>query len=166
MDLIPRLCDAPTKGVRRVVGVLTLLALVNISLVGCSSLSSSGSSAGGSEAEKLERTCASWQRLVESFELFDEVSISLDGVQGLEQALDRLEAAVSDLAEASDALLGANVDALGEAVGNLVDSLGSPRLSMSYLDELLEEKEAVDAAWGELVDLLQSDCPQIEVSTA
>lgn len=166
MDLIPRPCDAPTKGVRRVVGVLTLLALVTISLVGCSSTSSSGSSAGGSEAEKLEQTCASWRRLVESFELLDEVSISLDGVQGLEQALDRLEAAVSDLAEASDALLGANVNALGEAVGNLVDSLGSPQLSMSYLDELLEEKDAVDAAWGELVDLLQFDCPQIEVSTA
>lgn len=149
----PSIVRSPLR--RVAVGLVAAFAVVTLA-AGCSSSSEKSSEA---------KYCDSWQNVVDAFQSFDGVTITLDGVKGLDTAIGNVKSAVNDLASSADTLMQPKVQAFADAVTSLADTLKSPQISTSYLDRLQTEKQTIESTWNDMITTAKTSCPDVKASS-
>lgn len=143
---------------------LTCIAAIALSLsllAGCSSSGNKSSEPKSSEAEY----CDSWQQVSDSFQSLNDIAITIDGVQGLDTAVDEISKSIKELVSSADSMLKPKVEALQKALDSFGRTLSSPQISSGYLEKLESDSDAVDTAWNELVKAAKTSCPDVNAST-
>lgn len=140
---------------RLLVAVVAMIAAVCLA-AGCSSSDSKSSEV---------KYCESWQKVANSFEELNDIAITIDGVQGLDSAVEGISGSIKELVSSADSMLKPKVEALQKALNNFGETLSSPQISTDYLNKLKSEGEAVDSAWNDLVNAAKTTCPDVKAST-
>lgn len=144
---------SPVK--RAAVALVGVVAVVSLA-AGCSSSSSKSSEA---------KYCDSWQKVVDSFNTLNGISITPNGMSGLDTAVNDITEAAKNLASSADSLLKPKVEALQNALSSFVDTLKSPQLSTDYVTELQAKNQKVKDAWNDLVETANTKCPDVKASS-
>lgn len=141
----------------------TRAAFVLVAVLAAVSLAAGCSSSDSKSAEV--KYCESWQKVANSFEKLNDIAITVDGVKGLDTAVEDISGSVKELLSSADSMLKPKVEALQSSLKTFGDTLSSPEISTDYLNKLKSQGDSVDAAWNNLVNAAKTSCPDVKAST-
>ena len=121
-------------------------------------------SACGDDSE--DAYCDAWSGAVDAYSELRSLDLVAVGSDGLQAAVDDLDSALVELAEATEDQVGDDVDRLRESVEQLIETVLSPDLPVDRRDEVAAAIDDLRSAWGDVADAVRVDCPDVDIATS
>jgi hypothetical protein len=118
----------------------------------------------GDDAE--DAYCDAWEGTVDAYTELRALDVTAVGTDGLRSAVDELDSALQELAEATEDQAGDAVQRLRTSVDQLIETVLSPDLPVDRRDEVTVAIDDLRSAWEDVADSVRVECPDINVATS
>jgi hypothetical protein len=116
----------------------------------------------GDDAE--DAYCDAWSGTVDAYTELRTLDVIAVGSDGLQAAVDDLDSALQELAEATENQAGDDVQRFRESVEQLIETVLSPDLPVDRRDEVAAAIDELRTAWDDAATAVQVECPDVDIA--
>jgi hypothetical protein len=110
--------------------------------------------------------CDAWEGTVDAYTELRALDVAAVGTDGLRSAVEGLDSALQELAEATEDQAGDDVQRLRTSVEQLIETVLSPDLPVDRRDEVAVAVDDLRSAWDDVADSVRVECPDINLATS